>query len=49
MVYTLAQSAGKHWRKLNGADLLLEVAAGVEFVDGTRKAAWPSVASIHDF
>ena len=39
MVFKLAQSAEKHWRKLNGAGLLLEVAAGVEFVDGIRKAA----------
>jgi putative transposase len=39
MVFKLAQSAEKHWRKLNGAALLLEVAEGIEFVDGIRKAA----------
>ena len=39
MVFKLCQSAGKHWRKLNGCALLKEVSAGVEFVDGIRKAA----------
>jgi putative transposase len=39
MVFKLCQSAQKHWRKLNGCALLKEVSAGVEFVDGIRKAA----------
>jgi transposase-like protein len=39
MVFKLCQSAEKHWRKLNGCALLKEVSAGVEFVDGIRKAA----------
>jgi putative transposase len=39
MVFKLCQSAQKHWRKLNGCALLKEVGAGVEFVDGIRKAA----------
>jgi putative transposase len=39
MVFKLCQSAEKHWRKLNGCALLKEVGAGVEFVDGIRKAA----------
>jgi putative transposase len=39
MVFKLAQSAEKHWRKLNGCALIREVSAGVAFVDGIRKAA----------
>ena len=39
MVFKLCQSAEKGWRKLNGCALLKEVSAGVEFVDGIRKAA----------
>jgi len=39
MVFKLCQSAEKHWRKFNGCALLKEVSAGVEFVDGIRKAA----------
>jgi transposase-like protein len=39
MVFKLCQSAERHWRKLNGGALLKEVSAGVEFVDGIRKAA----------
>jgi len=39
MVFKLCQSAERHWRKLNGCALLKEVSAGVEFVDGIRKAA----------
>ena len=39
MVFKLCQSARKGWRKLNGCALLKEVGAGVEFVDGIRKAA----------
>ena len=39
MVFKLCQSAQKRWRKLNGCALLKEVGAGVEFVDGIRKAA----------
>jgi len=39
MVFKLAQQAKKRWRKLNGSALLSEVIAGVEFIDGTRKAA----------
>jgi putative transposase len=39
MVFKLCRSAAKNWRKLNGCALLKEVSAGVEFVDGIRKAA----------
>lgn len=39
MVFKLAESAQKRWRKLNGCALMMEVSAGVEFVDGIRKAA----------
>ena len=39
MVFKLAQQAEKRWRKLNGSTLLPDVIAGVQFIDGTRKAA----------
>jgi transposase-like protein len=39
MVFKLAQSAEKGWRKLNGCALAKEVSLGVAFVDGIRKAA----------
>jgi putative transposase len=36
MVFKLAQSAERHWRKLNGSTVLPEVIRGVRFVDGIR-------------
>jgi len=39
MVFKLCQAAERHWRGLNGANLLPAVVAGVEFQDGLRKAA----------
>jgi transposase-like protein len=36
MVFQLARVAEKHWRRLNGSDLLAEVITGVKFVDGER-------------
>jgi transposase-like protein len=39
MVFKLAQSAEKGWRKLNGSELLAEVEKGVRFVDGIKAAA----------
>jgi transposase-like protein len=36
MVYKLMESAAKHWRLLNGSQLLPEVIAGVVFTDGVR-------------
>lgn len=39
MVFKLAQAAQKGWRVLNGQPLLEEVIAGVQFVDGVKKAA----------
>jgi putative transposase len=39
MVFKLAQSAEKGWRKLNGSELLAEVVKGVRFVDGIKAAA----------
>jgi len=36
MVFKLAQSAERHWRRLNGSTLLPEVIRGVRFVDGVR-------------
>ncbi len=39
MVFKLAQSAEKRWRALNGASLLADVIAGVEFVDGKKRDA----------
>jgi putative transposase len=34
MVYKLVEHAQRHWRKLDGAQLLLEVLAGQRFIDG---------------
>jgi transposase-like protein len=34
MVFKLCESAAKHWRLLNGAALLPDVIAGVQFVNG---------------
>jgi len=39
MVFKLAQSAERKWRKLNGYKLLGDVIRGVQFKDGTRVAA----------
>jgi putative transposase len=36
MVYKLMESAAKHWRLLNGSQLLPDVIAGVVFTDGVR-------------
>jgi putative transposase len=36
MVFKLMQSASKRWRLLNGSQLLPEVIAGVQFVDGIK-------------
>jgi putative transposase len=36
MVFKLMQSASKKWRLLNGAQLLPEVIAGVQFIDGVK-------------
>jgi len=39
MVFKLAQGAEKHWRRLNGQELLPEVIRGVKFVDGLKEIA----------
>jgi transposase-like protein len=39
MVFKLVQCAEKHWRRLNGQELLPEVIRGVKFVDGTKEIA----------
>ena len=39
MVFKLAQCAEKHWRRLNGQELLPEVIRGVKFVDGLKEKA----------
>ena len=39
MVFKLAQSAAKRWRKLNRSELLAEVIQGVRFVDGIKETA----------
>jgi transposase-like protein len=39
MVFKLAQCAEKHWRRLNGQELLPEVIRGVKFVDGLKEIA----------
>jgi putative transposase len=36
MVFKLMQSASKKWRLLNGSQLLPEVIAGVQFIDGLK-------------
>ena len=36
MVHQLMQSASKRWRLLNGAKLLPDVIAGVQFTDGVK-------------
>jgi putative transposase len=36
MVFELMQSASKKWRLLNGSQLLPEVIAGVQFIDGLK-------------
>jgi len=39
MVFKLARCAEAHWRRLNGSELLAEVIAGVQFVDGIKDIA----------
>jgi transposase-like protein len=39
MVFQLAREAEKHWRRLNGQKLILEVLNGTQFVDGEIKRA----------
>jgi transposase-like protein len=39
MVHKLATEAEKHWRKLNGHQLIVKVLSGVRFVDGLEVAA----------
>ena len=39
MVFKLAQAAERHWRVLNGSELLKEIVQGVQFKDGIRIAA----------
>jgi len=39
MVFQLAKEAERHWRKLNGSELLAEVVIGVKFIDGVMEKA----------
>jgi hypothetical protein len=42
MVFKLGLEAQKHWRRLNGPELVVKVVSGVIFVDGeeqTQQAA----------
>jgi putative transposase len=39
MIFKLARCAEKHWRKLNGSDLIAQVISGIRFVDGIREIA----------
>ena len=39
MVFKLAKSAEKSWRRLNGSRLIADVIAGVKFEDGEKKVA----------
>ena len=37
MVFKLAQCAERHWRRLNGAELLPELIESVKFIDGIKE------------
>src|SRR5438876_6668720 len=37
MVFKLGLEAQKHWRRLNGAELVAKVVTGVKFVDGEEQ------------
>jgi len=39
MVFKLAQSAEKRWRRLNGHQLIPDVIRGIRFIDGIKKVA----------
>jgi transposase-like protein len=39
MVFKLAKEAERHWRKLNGSELLGKVIEGVKFIDGIMEKA----------
>ncbi len=39
MVFKLAQCAQKHWRRLNGQELMAEGIRGVRFTDGLKEVA----------
>ena len=39
MVFKLMESASKHWRMLNGSKLLVDVIAGVIYIDGVKENA----------
>jgi len=39
MVFKLAQSASKGWRRLTGSQLLADVVQGVPFTDGIKQDA----------
>jgi len=39
MVFKLAESAQKRWRRLNKHELIQDVIAGVTFTDGEKKQA----------
>ena len=36
MVFKLIESAEKHWRRLNGCDLIADILSGVKFTDGIK-------------
>jgi len=39
MVFKLAESASKRWRKLNRHELIQDVIAGIPFTDGVKSHA----------
>lgn len=39
MVFKLAESASKKWRKLNGHELIPDIIAGIRFIDGVKQHA----------
>jgi transposase-like protein len=44
MVFKLAQSAERHWRRLNGSELLEGVIRGVRFADGIKQESKEAAA-----
>ena len=39
MVYKLVEQAEKHWRRMNGHELILNLIEGVKFTDGIMDIA----------
>ncbi len=46
MMFKLAESASKTWRKLRGYKLISDVIRGVEFKDGISKESQPKATAV---